>query len=210
MEALSSSFLPRFPDCTFHQLSGLRRTLKTNIIAIYSFTNFHEPVMNLISNSAEGIKFKTMHMHTISMNKTDKQSLLANMFKSVDDFVCNHLDLPLRPSIDPKHVLSGNFSPVDELPPTPCEVVQGSLPSCLEGVYLRNGPNPQFIPRGPYHLFDGDGMLHMIKISKGKPRFVVAMSRLTNTRWSMISVIPSFQVASPPSMVSWPRWHAWF
>ncbi|KAK4381211.1 putative carotenoid cleavage dioxygenase 4, chloroplastic [Sesamum angolense] len=171
MEALSSSFLPRFPDCNLSSAVGIEKNPQTNIIAIYSFTNFHEPVMNLISNSAEGIKFKTMHMHTISMNKTDKQSLLANMFKSVDDFVCNHLDLPLRPSIDPKHVLSGNFSPVDELPPTPCEVVQGSLPSCLEGVYLRNGPNPQFIPRGPYHLFDGDGMLHMIKISKGKATF---------------------------------------
>ncbi|KAL0325552.1 UNVERIFIED_CONTAM: putative carotenoid cleavage dioxygenase 4, chloroplastic [Sesamum radiatum] len=171
MEALFSSFLPRFPDCNLSSAVGIEKNPQTNIIAIYSFTNFHEPVMNLISNSAEGIKFKTMHMHTISMNKTDKQSLLVNMFKSVDDFVCNHLDLPLRPSIDPKHVLSGNFSPVDELPPTPCEVVQGSLPSCLDGVYLRNGPNPQFIPRGPYHLFDGDGMLHMIKISKGKATF---------------------------------------
>ncbi|XP_011069678.2 probable carotenoid cleavage dioxygenase 4, chloroplastic [Sesamum indicum] len=127
--------------------------------------------MKLISNSAERIKFKTMHMHPISKNKTEKQSLLANMFKSVDDFICNHLDLPLRPSIDPEHVLFGNFAPVDELPPTPCEVVEGSLPSCLDGVYLRNGPNPQFIPRGPYHLFDGDGMLHMIKISRGKATF---------------------------------------
>ncbi|KAK4428920.1 putative carotenoid cleavage dioxygenase 4, chloroplastic [Sesamum alatum] len=93
------------------------------------------------------------------------------MFKSVDEFICNYLDLPLPPSIDPKHALLGNFSPVDELPPTPCTVVEGSLPSCLDGVYLRNGPNPQFIPRGPYHLFDGDGMLHMIKISRGEAMF---------------------------------------
>nr|XP_043605985.1 probable carotenoid cleavage dioxygenase 4, chloroplastic [Erigeron canadensis] len=71
-------------------------------------------------------------------------------------------------AIDPKHVLSGNFSPIDELPPTQCEVIEGTLPSCLDGAYFRNGPNPQYVPHGPYHLFDGDGMLHAIRISKGK------------------------------------------
>ncbi|KAL0360886.1 UNVERIFIED_CONTAM: putative carotenoid cleavage dioxygenase 4, chloroplastic [Sesamum radiatum] len=171
MESLSSSFLPKFPDCNLSSAVGIEKNPQTKIIAIYSFTNFHEPIMKLISNAAERIKLKTMHMHPISENKKEKQSLLANMFKSVDDYICNYLDLPLRPSIDPNYVLFGNFSPVDELPPTPCEVVEGSLPSCLDGVYLRNGPNPQFIPHGPYHLFDGDGMLHMIKISRGKATF---------------------------------------
>ncbi|KAL0438791.1 UNVERIFIED_CONTAM: putative carotenoid cleavage dioxygenase 4, chloroplastic [Sesamum latifolium] len=171
MEALSSSFLSTFPDRSISSPVGIQKNPQTKIIAIYSFTKFHESLLKRLSDSAARIKFKTMHMHPISENKTEKQSLLANMFKSVDDFICSHLDLPLRRSIDPEHVLSGDFSPVDELPPTPCEVVQGSLPSCLDGVYLRNGPNPQFIPRGPYHLFDGDGMLHMIKISRGKATF---------------------------------------
>lgn len=57
---------------------------------------------------------------------------------------------------------------MDELPPTECPVVEGSLPPSLDGAYIRNGPNPQFLPRGPYHLFDGDGMLHAITISNGK------------------------------------------
>ncbi|KAG8375220.1 hypothetical protein BUALT_Bualt10G0077700 [Buddleja alternifolia] len=81
------------------------------------------------------------------------------------------IDPPLRPSIDPNHVLSGNFAPVGELPPTACDVVEGSLPPSLNGAYIRNGPNPQFIPRGPYHLFDGDGMLHAVTISGGKATF---------------------------------------
>ncbi|KAG8375219.1 hypothetical protein BUALT_Bualt10G0077600 [Buddleja alternifolia] len=81
------------------------------------------------------------------------------------------VDPPLRPSIDPSHVLSGNFAPVGELPPTACDVVEGSLPPSLNGAYIRNGPNPQFIPRGPYHLFDGDGMLHAVTISGGKATF---------------------------------------
>ncbi|GFP79368.1 probable carotenoid cleavage dioxygenase 4 chloroplastic [Phtheirospermum japonicum] len=90
---------------------------------------------------------------------------LATLFKSLEDFVCNFIDLPLRPALDPKHVLSGNFAPADELPPTACVVVEGSIPTCLHGAYIRNGPNPQFTPRGPYHLFDGDGMLHMVVMS---------------------------------------------
>ncbi|TKY70206.1 carotenoid cleavage dioxygenase 4 [Spatholobus suberectus] len=94
----------------------------------------------------------------------------ALMLNAFDDIINNFIDPPLKPSVDPRHVLSQNFSPVDELPPTGCEVVEGSLPPCLDGgAYIRNGPNPQFLPRGPYHLFDGDGMLHALRISQGKP-----------------------------------------
>ncbi|KVH89869.1 Carotenoid oxygenase [Cynara cardunculus var. scolymus] len=96
------------------------------------------------------------------------QSLPATIFNAFDDIINKFIDPPVRASVDPRHVLSDNFSPVNELPPTECEVSEGALPSCLDGVYFRNGPNPQFLPRGPYHLFDGDGMLHAIRISKGK------------------------------------------
>nr|KYP34145.1 hypothetical protein KK1_044934 [Cajanus cajan] len=91
------------------------------------------------------------------------------MLNAFDDIINNFIDPPLKPSVDPRRVLTQNFAPVHELPPTPCEVVQGSLPPCLDGAYIRNGPNPQFLPRGPYHLFDGDGMLHALRISQGKP-----------------------------------------
>ncbi|CAI9759529.1 unnamed protein product [Fraxinus pennsylvanica] len=100
-----------------------------------------------------------------------KPSLFTFIFNSLDRFIAEFLDPPLRPSIDPKYVLSGNFARVDELSPTESEVIQGYLPSCLDGAYIRNGPNPQFIPCGPYHLFDGDGMLHSIRISQGKATF---------------------------------------
>ncbi|KAL3632137.1 ccd4,nced4 [Castilleja foliolosa] len=126
--------------------------------------SFLKPVkMRTIMNTAE--------TNFLKINQK-KQSLLGPVFKSIDNFITDFIDSPLRPSIDPKHVLSGNFAPVkNELPPTPCEVVEGSIPSCLDGVYLLNGPNPQFDPIGPYHLFDGDGMLHMIKISGGQATF---------------------------------------
>lgn len=75
---------------------------------------------------------------------------------------------PLHPSVDPEHVLTGNFAPVAELPPTPCPVVEGELPQSLNGTYIRNGPNPPRQPHGPHHLFEGDGMLHSIRLWDGQ------------------------------------------
>nr|BAM34602.1 carotenoid cleavage dioxygenase [Lilium brownii var. viridulum] len=91
-------------------------------------------------------------------------SLPVTICNALDDIINNFIDPPiLRPSVDPRHILSDNFSPVTELPPTPCPVVRGSIPPCLRGgAYIRNGPNPQHLPRGPHHLFDGDGMLHSL------------------------------------------------
>nr|BAF36654.1 carotenoid cleavage dioxygenase [Chrysanthemum x morifolium] len=106
-----------------------------------------------------------------SKSVKEDQPLPSMIFKVFDDIIINFIDPPLRVSVDPKYVLSHNFSPVNELPPTECEMIEGTLPSCLDGAYFRNGPNPQYLPRGPYHLFDGDGMLHAIRISKGKATF---------------------------------------
>ncbi|XP_017973094.1 PREDICTED: probable carotenoid cleavage dioxygenase 4, chloroplastic [Theobroma cacao] len=105
---------------------------------------------------------------SVGAKKRVEPKLSTFIFNTFDNIINNFIDPPIRPSVDPRHVLSHNFAPVDELPPTECEVIQGSLPPCLDGAYIRNGPNPQYLPRGPYHLFDGDGMLHSIRISKGQ------------------------------------------
>ncbi|KAJ6846378.1 putative zeaxanthin 7,8(7',8')-cleavage dioxygenase, chromoplastic [Iris pallida] len=96
-------------------------------------------------------------------------SLAATFCNALDSLIDNFIDPPvLRPSVDPRHVLQDNFAPVGELPPTPCPVVRGSIPPCLGGgAYIRNGPNPQHLPRGPHHLFDGDGMLHSLLLPAG-------------------------------------------
>ncbi|KAK0605615.1 hypothetical protein LWI29_028888 [Acer saccharum] len=81
----------------------------------------------------------------------------------------NLIDPPLHPSVDPTCMFTGNFSPVNELPPTKRLVVDRELPISLNGVYIRNGPNPQHMPRGcPLHFFEGDGMLHSLQFSKGR------------------------------------------
>jgi carotenoid cleavage dioxygenase len=47
-------------------------------------------------------------------------------------------------------------------------VVEGELPAGLNGIFTRNGPNPQFTPIGAYHPFDGDGMVHALYFDDGK------------------------------------------
>jgi len=46
--------------------------------------------------------------------------------------------------------------------------VIGDVPADLNGIYLRNGPNPRHDPLGIHHWFDGDGMLHGVVIEDGR------------------------------------------
>ncbi|XP_059649112.1 carotenoid 9,10(9',10')-cleavage dioxygenase 1 isoform X1 [Cornus florida] len=82
----------------------------------------------------------------------------------------------------PQHYLSGNFAPVhDETPPCKDLPVIGYLPDCLNGEFVRVGPNPKFAPVAGYHWFDGDGMVHGMRIKDGKATYVsryVRTSRL--------------------------------
>jgi carotenoid cleavage dioxygenase len=63
--------------------------------------------------------------------------------------------------------LSGNYAPVRSEDDHDLEVV-GEIPRALAGAFYRNGPNPQFEPRGQYHWFTGDGMIHGFFVANGK------------------------------------------
>lgn len=67
--------------------------------------------------------------------------------------------------------LSGNFAPVSDEIATDTLKVIGELPPELSGMFVRNGPNPQWTPIGQYHWFDGDGMLHGVRIQDGKATY---------------------------------------
>ncbi|KAJ9678382.1 hypothetical protein PVL29_020531 [Vitis rotundifolia] len=97
--------------------------------------------------------------------------LLESFLSFFSSSLLYFINPPLHPSVDPKHVLTGNFAPVDELPPIDCLVMEGELPQSLNGTYIRNGPNPLHQPRGPHHLFEGDGMLHSIRLSDSRATF---------------------------------------
>ncbi len=63
--------------------------------------------------------------------------------------------------------LMGGYAPVDtEIGAEDLEVI-GEIPADLNGLYVRNGPNPRFTTEGRYHWFDGDGMLHAIHLRNG-------------------------------------------
>lgn len=68
--------------------------------------------------------------------------------------------------------LSGVFEPViDEIEAGDLEVT-GELPADLDGMYLRNGPNPRFTPLGSYvYPLEGDGMVHGLWLSEGRARY---------------------------------------
>lgn len=67
--------------------------------------------------------------------------------------------------------LMGPYSPVDtEIEAADLDVV-GEIPADLNGLYVRNGPNPRHPTEGRYHWFDGDGMLHAIHIENGKATY---------------------------------------
>lgn len=80
-------------------------------------------------------------------------------------------EVPLRILPDGNPFLLGPYAPVgtevtaDDLP------VTGEIPKDLYGVYLRNGPNPVFQPRGRYHWFDGDGMVHAVAFRDGRATY---------------------------------------
>jgi carotenoid cleavage dioxygenase len=78
--------------------------------------------------------------------------------------------------------LSGNFAPIREETTWDDLKVIGELPVEMDGMYVRTGPNPQFDPKGQYHVFDGDGMLHGVRVKNGKAsyrnRYVVSKGYL--------------------------------
>ena len=48
------------------------------------------------------------------------------------------------------------------------QVVEGEIPTDLDGVYLRNTENPVHPSLKNYHPFDGDGMIHVVGFRDGK------------------------------------------
>lgn len=69
--------------------------------------------------------------------------------------------------------LTGAHTPVsDELDLVELTVTEGAIPPALRGMFVRNSPNPQFTPPGRYHWFDGDGMVHGVRVLDGKAHYV--------------------------------------
>lgn len=79
--------------------------------------------------------------------------------------------------------LRGNYAPLRAEIDAADLVVHGKIPDGLHGVFYRNGPNPQFAPRGGYHWFAGDGMLHAFHIADGKVNYRNRWVRTPKFEW---------------------------
>jgi carotenoid cleavage dioxygenase-like enzyme len=79
--------------------------------------------------------------------------------------------LPPDPTDEPNPYLIGPYEPVREERTAPLRLLEGSLPDDINGVYVRNGPNPQHAPVGRYHWFDGDGMVHAVQFADGRATY---------------------------------------
>ncbi|KAI3953618.1 hypothetical protein MKW92_013902 [Papaver armeniacum] len=98
-----------------------------------------------------------------------KKGLASQFFDVVEKLIVRHL----HGSKQPNQYLSGLSAPVDEeTPPRPNLPVKGHLPERLNGELLMVGPNPKLMPLAGYHWFDGDGMVHGLRIKDGKASYV--------------------------------------
>lgn len=79
----------------------------------------------------------------------------------------------LRPRTDRQAnpFLQGNYAPVHEEITADNLTVVGQLPPEMDGMFVRDGPNPQFPPIKYYHWFGGDGMLHGVRIQGGRASY---------------------------------------
>jgi carotenoid cleavage dioxygenase len=64
--------------------------------------------------------------------------------------------------------LRGGFAPLQMESDVHDLIIEGQVPEELNGTFYRNGPNPQYSPRGTYHMFGGDGMIHALSIENGR------------------------------------------
>ncbi|MCL2933192.1 MAG: carotenoid oxygenase family protein [Trichodesmium sp. MAG_R03] len=106
------------------------------------------------------------------------------------------------PTLNP--FLTNNFAPIkDEITADNLKVI-GELPPDLSGMFVRNGPNPQFNPIGEYHWFDGDGMLHGVRIANGKASYrnrYVRTNKFQLEKQEGKALWPGFLEPSPPENV---------
>ncbi len=72
----------------------------------------------------------------------------------------------------PEHpYLGGAFTPQYEEFNAADMKVTGTIPRDIDGVYLRNTQNQVHEPLGRFHIFDGDGMVHMMSFHDGKAEY---------------------------------------
>ncbi|MBL8600427.1 MAG: carotenoid oxygenase family protein [Myxococcales bacterium] len=79
--------------------------------------------------------------------------------------------MSMAPATAQSPYLVGPFAPVRDEITVDALAVLGALPHDLHGMFVRNGANPRFAPKGRYHWFDGDGMVHGVHFQGGRASY---------------------------------------
>ncbi|XWS12356.1 hypothetical protein CRYUN_Cryun37aG0082600 [Craigia yunnanensis] len=175
----SISWMKRQPNKT-----SLTRTNNINIIhsALHSTSVLHfpkQPYQNPIiprEDTTVNVKPKTHHQPQWNLFQKAAAVALDLAESALVSRECQH---PLPKTADPRVQIAGNFAPVPEQPVRQSLPINGTIPSCINGIYLRNGANPLFEPVAGHHLFDGDGMVHAVSIDNGNASYAC---RFTETQ----------------------------
>jgi carotenoid cleavage dioxygenase len=81
---------------------------------------------------------------------------------------------PIRTTLQPSNhpYLNGAWTPLhEEVDAYDLDVIEGAIPTDIDGVYLRNTENQVHQPLGRHHPFDGDGMIHQIDFQAGRASY---------------------------------------
>ena len=115
---------------------------------------------NFKSGFAVGMCFIALAIYLNHLLKSDR-----NVVLKIAQFV-HELDNATDFNNKFNRYLSGVYAPVDEENfNLPAEVLSGAVPSDVRGLFLRIGPNPKAEHNNKrYHWFDGDGMIHSLRI----------------------------------------------
>uniref|UniRef100_A0A7N0VEY4 9-cis-epoxycarotenoid dioxygenase n=1 Tax=Kalanchoe fedtschenkoi TaxID=63787 RepID=A0A7N0VEY4_KALFE len=191
--ASSSSSLLKFSSLSTveNRASAVSSRKQSIKCALHSPSVLHFPKQSPATEKHESLSRKQKQSKESSSSSSSPSSVSGPSWNPLQKAAAMALDAveaalvaheqkqPLPKTTDPKVQIAGNFSPVPEQPVKHDLQVIGSIPSSIDGVYARNGANPLFEPVAGHHFFDGDGMIHAVKISGGKASYAC---RFTETQ----------------------------
>ncbi|CAM6098998.1 unnamed protein product [Calypogeia fissa] len=128
-----------------------------------------------------GIAWKSKTLGQPPTIDRELRSFMAAKFKELATKTCNAMEKVICELEPPPAHADPNLSLMREntyFSPLPGEgplyrdlEVVGEISESLNGAYIRTGPNPQMSPSAGYCFFDGDGMLHTVRIKNGKANY---------------------------------------
>ncbi|MEZ4887542.1 MAG: carotenoid oxygenase family protein [Chitinophagales bacterium] len=146
--------------------------------------------------------FKKEVLHRFEQTGMKAFGQFAKMSSTAFDYLGTKAEKKKLEEVLSSMFLEGNFAPVKEELEVENLSVIGEIPPELDGIYIRNGPNPQFQPIGRHHWFDGDGMLHSVELKDGKAtyrnKFIETEGFLIEKKegkaiWSGLLELPQFE-----------------